>query len=219
VSAVAHRLILARHGESEANAGAAAPDPESSPLTALGERQAAAIALALDAPPELIVTSRFHRARQTAAIARVHFPLARLEEWPVHEFHYLGATAYDGTTYRQRRPAREAYWRDSDPERICEAGAESFTAFLARVGGVRERLENASERRILVVAHKKFLHALAWSWLEGARQADAAAMRDFRAFDRSRPFPNGAWMEVELSPAGALLSALHTAHLPPRNAA
>ena len=62
------RLILARHGQSEANAGATAPDPESSPLTALGERQAAAIADAVETPPDLIVVSRFRRARETAEI-------------------------------------------------------------------------------------------------------------------------------------------------------
>ena len=213
------RLILARHGQSEANAGATAPDPESSPLTALGERQAAAIADGLEAPPELIVVSRFRRARETAEIVSRRFAGGRVEEWPVHEFQYLGATAYRGTTYRERRPAVDTYWEACDPERVCEAGAESFAAFLARVHAVRERLERSPERSILVIGHKKFLHALVWSWASGPRAADAAAMRDFRAFDRGRKFPNGAWIEVELSKGRARIGETRTAPAPPRTAA
>src|SRR5262249_12544419 len=77
-------VYLLRHGQSEANAGEATPSPEAAGLTAVGRLQSRALAAALDAAPELIVVSRFRRARETAAEAHARFPEARIEEWPVH---------------------------------------------------------------------------------------------------------------------------------------
>src|SRR5262245_42179597 len=108
-------LILLRHGQSEANAGHATDGPDSAALPAAGERQARAIAATLDEAPELIVVSSYRRARETAAATAGRFPSARLEEWPVEEFQYLGDSVYRGTTKRQRRPQVDAYWRDGDP--------------------------------------------------------------------------------------------------------
>jgi len=190
---------LLRHGQSELNASVPTDGPESARLTEVGERQARAIAAAFDAAPELIVVSSFRRARETAAVTRARFPGARFEEWPVEEFHYLGAAAYRGTTKRDRRPHVAAYWQACDPLSIGEPGAESFVTFLARVQAVRERLERARERRIAVFSHKKFLHALMWSWIEGRPAADAAGMARFREYDRGQPFPNGSCVEVELA--------------------
>lgn len=189
---------LVRHGQSELNASVPTEGPGTARLTAVGERQARAIAAAFDAAPELIVVSSFRRARETAAMTRARFPEARVEEWPVEEFHYLGAGAYHGTTKRDRRPHVAAYWQACDPQHVGEPGAESFVAFLARVQAVGKRLERAPERRIAVFSHKKFLHALMWSWTEGRPAADAAGMARFREYDRGQPFPNGSWVEVEL---------------------
>jgi len=191
-------VVLVRHGESEANAGAATDDAVSCGLTARGQRQARAVAAWLEPAPDLIVVSSYLRARETAQETCQRFPGARVEEWPVHEFHYLGSDAYRGTSARQRRPARDDYWRALDPERVCEPGAESFAAFLSRVRAVRERLESAPEPRIVVFGHKKFIHALLWSWTERHPAADADAMARFRAYDRAERLPNGAAVDVEL---------------------
>jgi broad specificity phosphatase PhoE len=206
-------VILVRHGESEANAGAATEDAVSCGLTPRGHRQARAVAASLEQVPDLIVVSSFLRARETAEETRRRFPCARVEEWPVHEFHYLGTDAYRGTSARQRRPARDEYWRALDPERVCEPGAESFAAFLSRVHAVRDRLESASERQTVVFGHKKFIHALMWSWAEGRPAAAAAAMARYRAFDRAERFPNGAAVDVELGSGTPRVSAVRTQHL------
>ena len=199
-SAIVH---LVRHGESEANAGARTLAPDTAPLTAMGDRQAEAIATVLDRAPDLIVVSSFRRARQTAAPTCARFPDVPLEVWPVEEFHYLGASAYVATTKRDRRPSVAEYWSSCDPARVCQPGAESFATFVARVLAVRDRLERADAPRIVLFSHKKFLHGLLWSWAEGRPEPDAAGMARFRAYDRGEPFPNGACVDVELS-AGAV---------------
>src|SRR5262245_22905657 len=122
-------ILLVRHGQSEANAGEASPSPETVPLTALGERQARALAESLEHAPGLIVVSRFQRARQTAEPTQARFKPAKLEVWPVEEFHYLGAEAYRGTTKRDRRPDRDEYWHRGDPQRPWATGSETFVAF------------------------------------------------------------------------------------------
>jgi len=196
-------VLLVRHGESEGNAGLPTHDPASARLTPLGEAQAEAIARLVHEPPRLIVVSPYERARRTSLPLRARHPGVPVEEWPVQEFTYLAPGAYQGTTVRQRRPDRDAYWETADPTAVLGEGAESFAAFHARVHAVRARLETAGEDRIVLFSHKKFLHALLWSWREGAPAADAGAMRRFRAFDRSAKFPNGAMLEVTLAADGA----------------
>lgn len=60
------RVVCYRHGESAANAGKATDDPASIPLTDIGLRQADAIAREFPQMPDLLVSSPFLRARQTA---------------------------------------------------------------------------------------------------------------------------------------------------------
>src|SRR5262249_51561015 len=115
---------LVRHGQSERNASVPTEGPGTARLTAVGERQARAIAAAFDAAPELIVVSSFRRARETAAMTRARFPEARVEEWPVEEFHYLGAGAYHGTTKRDRPPPRAAHWQAAGPPARRRPGPE-----------------------------------------------------------------------------------------------
>ncbi|HJZ47324.1 MAG TPA: phosphoglycerate mutase family protein [Roseiflexaceae bacterium] len=75
-----------RHGESESNAGLPTSDTAKIVLTPRGLAQAEAIVKAFTRPPHLIVTSLYLRARQSAQPTIEHFPQARLEEWPVHEY-------------------------------------------------------------------------------------------------------------------------------------
>ncbi|MDE3196677.1 MAG: histidine phosphatase family protein [Acidobacteriota bacterium] len=64
------RLILVRHGETEANRVRHFADSNTVPLTSTGREQARALAarLAADFTPDALVTSPFVRARQTAEI-------------------------------------------------------------------------------------------------------------------------------------------------------
>ena len=206
-------VLLVRHGESEGNAGQPTDDAASAVLTARGERQAEAVATLIERAPTLFVVSPYARSRLTARPACARFPEVPVEEWPVHEFTYLGPASYRGSTVAERRPAVEAYWTAGDPHGVQGEGAESFAVFLARVHETRERLERAAGDSIVVFSHKKFINALLWSWLAGRPAVSARRMARYRGFDHAVAFPNGACVRVRLGEGGAWLGAICTVHL------
>lgn len=67
------KVVLIRHGESEANVGLPTSDPASIPLTEKGRQQAEQIAEKLTITPDLIIVSPYLRARQTAEPTIKHF--------------------------------------------------------------------------------------------------------------------------------------------------
>lgn len=78
------RVILIRHGQSEANLAGRSLGQEDSPLTDLGRRQAAAVAAAMQAERiGRIVSSPLSRAAETAHAVATHHAL------PVNEHHGL----------------------------------------------------------------------------------------------------------------------------------
>lgn len=115
-----------RHGESASNAGAATVDTNSTPLTALGREQAFTVRDSFTAAPDLIVTSPFLRARQTAELTQQRFPDVPVEVWPVEELTFLEPARYAGTTAEQRRPWVAVYWQAADPFSVDGPGAELF---------------------------------------------------------------------------------------------
>jgi 2,3-bisphosphoglycerate-dependent phosphoglycerate mutase len=69
------RIILVRHGETEANRLGCFAASDDVPLTPLGERQAQELALDIGRQfrPSKIYSSEYHRARQTAAVIAEQF--------------------------------------------------------------------------------------------------------------------------------------------------
>jgi broad specificity phosphatase PhoE len=216
-------VLLVRHGESVGNAGHATEDAASTELTALGVRQAEAVAAALPGEPALIVVSAYARSQRTAEPARGRYPHVPVEVWPVHEFTYLGPQAYAGTTVEERRPAVDEYWHTADPHLVAGEGAESFAAFIGRVGDVRERLERAPVSPVVIFSHKKFINALLWTWLAGAPAVSSRRMGRYRGFDHAMALPNGGCIDLRIergadSPGAAArarvwLSPVRTGHL------
>lgn len=185
-----------RHGESEANAGRPTDDPASIPLTEIGVRQAHTIADTFDATPERIVSSPFMRALQTAAPTGARFPHLTIEEWQIHELTYLSPPRCAGTSVAQRRPWVQAYWNAADPHYRDGDGAESFTAFIARVDAAITRLEqlHATEvGTVVLFGHGQFWQALRWRLRGRNARApiDTAAMRAFQRRDTTTPIENG----------------------------
>jgi probable phosphoglycerate mutase len=208
------RVWLIRHGESESNAGLSSSVPGSSPLTALGRRQAERIAQEIPDVPALIVTSPFVRARQTARPTISRFPRAECQEWPVQEFTYLGELHGRTMTPPEREPHVQAYWKRSDPY-DASGGGESFAGLLRRVTDCLSRLAVPRPGPVAVFTHGYFMRAVAWSLLTGVSTPDGQQMRNFRSFAHSYLIPNGSI--VELSAAGHDTSVLlggGTIHLP-----
>jgi broad specificity phosphatase PhoE len=134
------RVLLVRHGESLANAGGIPADHITNPLTALGHAEAKAFADNFPVQPTLFGVSPFLRARQTSEPLVQRFPAVPVEEWPIHEFHYLEPTRHNGTSEEQQLPHMERYWKRGDPAYFDGPGAESFTTFLDRTRDTMKRL-------------------------------------------------------------------------------
>lgn len=192
------RVVCYRHGESAANAGHATADPASIPLTDVGLRQADAIAREFSQTPDLLVSSPFLRARQTAEPTSAITGLP-IRIWPIEEFTYLAPLRCQGTTAAQRRSWVEAYWDASNPEAIDGEGAESFVSLIDRVRAALGRLEQLHQEPVSFVAvfgHGQFMQALQW-WVESSPHSiDQAAMRQFRARDLAQPIANGSSFTV-----------------------
>ncbi|MEU6038584.1 histidine phosphatase family protein [Actinomadura sp. NPDC047616] len=188
---------LIRHGQSESNAGLPTNGPGAAPLTALGREQAARMAAAFTAPPDLVVSSPFVRARQTAQATLDRFPDVPYEEWPVQEFTYLGALHAHRTTAEQRQPFARAYWERCDPAHVSGGDGESFRELITRARAFLDRLaERPEDGLITVFTHGIFMRAVIWTLFSGVTDPDAAAMRSYRRFQGACDIPNCAVTEL-----------------------
>ncbi|WP_231950811.1 histidine phosphatase family protein [Allokutzneria albata] len=189
------RVWLIRHGESESNVGGPSSSPGETPLTAIGHRQAVQLARAMPVPPELIVTSPYRRARQTAQPAAERFPDTPREVWPVQEFTYLGSLEGRSTTVQERRPYVQAYWNRADPE-LREGGAESFTDLVGRVRTFLVRLGKNGPGPIIVFTHEVFIKCVMWVLLDQPGTIDRRAMLGFRGFHDGNTVANCTGVEL-----------------------
>ena len=163
------RLILIRHGESEGNRDHTFTRTNDVPLTETGRRQveAAGELIAARYAPVRIVSSPFHRARETAAILAHRLALAVDIEDGLRERSY-GTLA--GQPYASVRSCA-----DYDPERYwlwCPpGGGETLVAVATRAGAVLDRLARTTpEGDVVVVSHGAVMMAL-WQHVTGAWRA------------------------------------------------
>jgi len=154
-------LWLIRHGETAFNAEGRWQGQSDTPLNAVGERQAAALAPRLrDIDFDAVHSSDLSRALRTAQLALPkHQPLAdpRLRE--------LNFGRWEGLVWHQIPEHERAdldSWR-SDPAGFTPPEGERFTDMLARVAAWRADLP--PQGRLAVVAHGGTLRALFFSLL------------------------------------------------------
>src|ERR1700721_563148 len=110
------RAVFIRHGQSTGNVGTPCHHLSLIGLTVKGGEQARGIGANWIATPNLIVTSPYLRAQQTAQPTIQRFPDAIVEGWPVQEFTYLQPDRWNGTLSVERMPHIERYWTEADPE-------------------------------------------------------------------------------------------------------
>ena len=179
-----------RHGESVANAGGVTAEPAGIALTALGREQAQAIARGLAAPPDLIITSPYIRARDTAAPTAARFPDVPVEVWPVQEFSSLAVARCMNTTILQRRPWVNEHWAFADPTRVDGPGGESYAGLVDRVRAALKRLSELSPASVVVFSHGQFMKAVQWEIVAGSPPVTPETMCAFRAFHLAAPIAN-----------------------------
>lgn len=209
------KVWLIRHGESEANAGLATLDATAIPLTARGRAQAELAASALPGPPDLIVSSSYARALDTAAPARARFAHVARAEWPVHEFTYLARETGAPSTVAERRPRVDAFWTRADPHHVDGEGAESFVTLLDRAEGLLAMLGEVDGEFIAVYTHGLFMRTVLWSIVFGPVPREPEGMRRFRLFATSLSVPNASILRLyEQGPGAFSAGRLDTSHLP-----
>lgn len=189
------KIWLIRHGESIANAGQATDNHEMIPLSPVGIRQAQQLALTMTERPDLIVTSPYLRAQQTALQTIGKFPGVATGIWDcIHEFVYLAPATCVGTTSVQRRPRVIAYWRSCDPAYVDGPGAESYQHLLERIEQARRLLERRRERFIILFTHAQFIRNFLLVH-ENPGLSDSDYMKAFR---KSKPVHNCQIIEITM---------------------
>lgn len=181
------RLILVRHGESSGNRERIyATSPHDLPLTELGYRQAQQVAhrIAELFRPQLVVTSAYHRASETARIIAGALGLPLQVEPNLHE-REIGAhrgRPYDSfITEPDYDPRRPWAWK---PE-----GGESYEDVQARVAPVLDRLAAAHVcKDVIVVSHGGVMMCL-WAYAAGS-------------WDDAHAPPNCGMVLIEHGPKG-----------------
>ncbi|HEX3914702.1 MAG TPA: histidine phosphatase family protein [Steroidobacteraceae bacterium] len=160
------RLILIRHGESAGNRDRIfATSPHDLPLTELGYRQALAAATRIGElfRPELVVTSAYHRAGETARIIAGALGLPLQVQADLHE-REVGSHRGRGYDSFLSEP-------DYDPQRPWAwkpRGGESYEEVRARVAPVLDRLAAAHPRSELVVVSHGGVMACLWAHVAGS---------------------------------------------------
>lgn len=208
------QVFLIRHGESESNAGAITPNHHATPLTPLGQRQATAVAQ-LFTHLDLIVTSSYTRAQQTAVPTQARFPHATQETWPIHELVYIDPQKYINTTGADRVPHIYSFMENPDPDFADGHEAESFRTMLTRVDNMLTRIQNSTAEQIAIFTHGAFLRLFWWYWLLGL-QKGTTQKAHFGPFALATSVPNTAILPLIANQNGQLfLGQMQTTHLTP----
>ena len=150
------RILLVRHGDTEASKGDRFTGAQDIPISKDGRIHASELATRLARYPlDAIFASSMQRAMETAGfIARVH----GVEVTPVPELREMDHGAWDGKTRDEVLQAfgvAQVAEYDRDPYHFAPPGGESGEAVLKRAAPAMQQLVRQHPKQtILIVAHK-----------------------------------------------------------------
>ena len=144
-------LVLVRHGQARAESGAY---DEDTPLSALGRRQAAAVAAELadsrSGSTSAVYTSPFRRAAQTARPISERLGLEAVVDERLAEFSLGPLETLSPQQILQERPDL-LFWR---PEHVGIEGGETLRDFSLRVAAFcQEAVRKHGGEQVVVVSH------------------------------------------------------------------
>ena len=142
-------LVLVRHGQARAESGAY---DEDTPLSALGRRQAEAVAaeLAAKGGTAALYTSPFRRAAQTARPISERLGLEAVVDERLAEFSLGPLETLSPQQILQERPDL-LFWR---PEHVGVEGGETLRDFSTRVAAFcQEAVRKHGGEQVVVVSH------------------------------------------------------------------
>lgn len=155
------RVLLARHGQTDANASMVFQGQGGGPLNAEGRAQADRLAARLVGKGvSVVVSSDLERAVQTAGIVAARLDLAPSQDPALRE---IDVGAWSGCSLDEvkvRFPEEYARWHAGDDLR--RGGGETYAELARRMREVVVRIaESNAGRTVLVVSHGAALRALA----------------------------------------------------------
>lgn len=152
------RIVLVRHGESKVTVDRIVGGPRScTGLSDLGRLQAERLRDRWISHPEfepdVVVSSRYPRAKETAELVMPAFGTVRVDEVPEFGEHDPGPEC-DGLTYREfTRRFGSPDW-ENDPYGVTFPGGETIAEFQTRVGrALRTLIDEVGTGTALVVCH------------------------------------------------------------------
>ncbi len=197
-------LLLARHGETDANVAGTWQGATDHPLNARGQAQARALAHYLaehHGDITVIYTSPLRRARQTAEIVAQALNNIRVLEEPDLAEYNLGE--WEGLTYEELRYEKRLWERMGQDPHWAPPGGESAYAFATRVVGALQRIvARHPGEKVLIVGHGGAIATALALLLEG----DGTRWRAYQ-------MANCAVSELHLGDSPRLMTFNETAHL------
>ena len=193
-------ILIIRHGESTSNAGEQTESHDTIPLTEKGRQQAQELVDTIHIVPDLIVISSYSRTKETALPYCIKYPDAPVEIWGVHEFTFLPAEAYVGTTKEDRKQATLHYWEHAHPEWKASEDAESFYELTKRIELFVEHLRSRPEKNIVIFSHGRFILALQL-YLEKCKEYNTTTLPDEVIVELKQVHARGA-LTKEIFPIG-----------------
>ena len=154
------RVYIVRHGETEGNAQGFS-QTAATPLTAVGEKQAATVAdRCATLPIEVVYASHMHRAQQTANHIAKQLNVDVIETEYFHEFvkpSSVQTLSHDDERYRAYAQTEQDFY--TDPSWRFEDG-ETFADIKARVAAGFTFLETCPYTHIGLVSHGRLIRFL-----------------------------------------------------------
>ncbi len=196
-------LVLLRHGESTANAAGLLLGRTDAPLTAKGERQAAALA-GLLGPVARLVSSPLSRARDTAVALGLGLPVEIDDRWIEVDYgEHEGRPLTDVPADVWTRWRSDPTFRPEGGETLAEVGQRVAAAceelFETDGAGARDR-----DAEVVVVSHVSPIKA-AVAWAVGA-----GASLDFRLH-----LSTGSLTRIGWGTTGPVLHTYNAQPVPP----
>lgn len=155
------KIYLVRHAQSYNNIKDANytfnPD-----LTAIGMEQAVKVSQYFDKNIKLIIHSGLIRTEKTARYTIERFPFAKVRQWDVQEFNYLGENYNTTICKTKRKVDKNIYWKQADLNYKYNDESESFYNFLKRVESFIYKIQDNDFDEIVVFSHKYFIKGVLW---------------------------------------------------------
>lgn len=191
------KIILVRHGQSDANAGAVANTSFSEiPLTEKGKEQARKFAETLEGKPNLIICSPFLRTKQTCQPLRDKYPDVPFEiDENVREFSYICPEFAFGKTIEQRKQRVNEYWSKLDPSFHDSESVECFSQFVERAKAFIKCVHQRKENFTVVFSHALYM-ILIEIVLKYPNDSDLEIMKKFSIARKERNFENCGVLEI-----------------------